>query len=151
MELLSKPIRLNPDMALVLDMIKKSGEPYPVYQRPAGEADEKILDVAKSLLTDANLKNHIVNAYLWYVREVARLLRTRTGRDLAFHVELVLRKWQTYGLETGSMQVIFCEIHNALKPAERVTPEDARARSKSTSEEPAVVPDPAADEGLGTA
>ena len=46
MELLSKPIRLNPDMALILDIIKKSGEPYPVYQWPAGEADEKILDVA---------------------------------------------------------------------------------------------------------
>jgi hypothetical protein len=35
METLSRPVRLIPEMALLFDRIRRSSEPYPVYNRPA--------------------------------------------------------------------------------------------------------------------
>jgi len=122
METLSKPVRMNPDMVRLLDRMRADSEPYPVYQQPAAEADEKVCAVARSLLADANLMRLSVMHYMWYVRELARLFRTRYGRDLAFHLELVMRKWQTFGLSPNVLQVLACEIHNNLRPSQAVLP-----------------------------
>ena len=113
MEMFSKPVRLSPEMARLLDNMRSASEPYPVYNQPAAEADEKVFVVARSLLTDAGLVRLSIVQYMWYVRELARLLRTRTGRDLAFHLELTIRKWQTFGLSPNVLQILACEIHNA--------------------------------------
>jgi len=105
-------------MARLFNSLRAGAEPYSVYQQPAETADEQVCRVAESLLSDAGIDFTTRNAYMWYVRELAKLLRTRHGWDLAFHLEMVMRKWQTYGLASNVMQVITCEVHNALKPAE---------------------------------
>ena len=73
---------------------------------------------------------------MWYVRELARLFRTRYGRDLAFHLELVMRKWQTLGLSPNIMQIIACEIHNSLKPAEAILPNIGNPSPKPKGKSP---------------
>ena len=122
METLAKPVRMNPDMVKLLDKMRSDDQPYPVYQQPPEEADSRVCAVGQSLVTDANLAFANRNQYMWYVRELARLFRTRYGRDLAFHLELVMRKWQTLGLSPNIMQVIACEVHNNLRPGDAVVP-----------------------------
>jgi len=122
MEMLSKPVRLTPQMARVLDLMRTSPDPYPTYNQPAQEADERVLAVARSLLTDSGLSWNSVIHYTWYAREVAKLFRTRSGRDLAFHLELIMRKWQNFGLSPNILQILACEVHNALKPNDIVLP-----------------------------
>jgi len=135
MDTLAKPVRMNPDMVKLLDKMRTDDQPYPVYQQPVETADEQVCAIGRSLVTDANLPFATRNQYLWYVRELARLFRTRYGRDLAFHMELVMRKWQTLGLSPNIMQIIACEIHNSLKPAEQIQPNigngGARPKGKS--------------------
>jgi hypothetical protein len=53
--------------------------------------------------------------YRWFLRELTRLWRTRTGRDLAFHLELCIRKWAGLGLEPRTLQFLICEAHERLK------------------------------------
>lgn len=79
--------------------------------------------------------------YLWFVREVARLLRTRTGRDLAFHLEAVMRKRQSFGCEPSSMQEIVVQIHNALKPAEAVVEGTTKSEDRNPNDEPSPKPE----------
>jgi len=130
MEVLSKPVRMSPDMARLLGKLRAGAEPYSVYQQPADEADEKVCKIALAMLTDANLNYTTRNAYMWYVRELARLLRTRYGWDLAFHLELVMRKWQTLGLSPNIMGILTCEVHNALKPGDVIRPTVGRPSQK---------------------
>jgi len=131
MDTFAKPVRMNPEMTKLLDQMRASDQPYPVYHQPPETADEQVCAVGQSLVTDANLQFATRNQYMWYVRELARLLRTRYGRDLAFHLELVMRKWQTLGLSPNIMQIIACEIHNSLKPAEAILPNVSGTRTKS--------------------
>ena len=149
MDSFSKPVRMNPDMVRLLDRMRRDAEPYPVYQQPAAKADQKICAVAQSLLTDANLAAMTRMHYMWYVRELARLLRTRYGRDLAFHLELVMRKWQDLGLSPNILQILACEVHNALRPSEAILPvvgssfQPAARPRKGRNEEPPEAPAPA--------
>ena len=128
MEPLSQPVRLNPDTVKVLDEMRQAKETYPVYGRPP-EVDETICSAAQSLLTDANLKRLTIMEYMWYVRELAKLFRTRAGRDLAFHTEMVMRKWLVFGLEPNTMQYLVCEIHHKLAPR------DGKDEGQSTKDE----------------
>ena len=53
--------------------------------------------------------------YRWFLRELARLWRMRQGRDLAFHLELCIRKWVGLGLEPRTLQFLVCESYERLK------------------------------------
>ena len=129
MEILSKPVRLSPDMARLFNSLRAGAEPYSVYQQPAETADEQVCRVAESLLSDAGIDFTTRNAYMWYVRELAKLLRTRHGWDLAFHLEMVMRKWLMFGLESNTMQLLVCEIHHKLAPR------DGKDEGQSTKDE----------------
>jgi len=131
MDMLAKPVRMNPDMVKLLDKMRSDDQPYPVYNQPADQADPKVCAIGQSLVTDANLAFAKRNQYMWYVRELARLFRTRYGRDLAFHLELVMRKWQTLGLSPNILQVIACEVHNSLRPDQVILPDFGRPGQKS--------------------
>ena len=150
MDTLAKPVRMNPDMVKLLDKMRTDDQPYPVYQQPVETADEQVCAIGRSLVTDANLPFATRNQYLWYVRELARLFRTRYGRDLAFHMELVMRKWQTLGLSPNIMQIIACEIHNSLKPAEQIQPNIGNGGQRQTTAKAAKHAKSAKKQGTGT-
>jgi hypothetical protein len=63
----------------------------------------------------------------WFLRELARLWRTRQGRDLAFHIELCLRKWKGLGLEPRTLQFLVCEAFERLKSADLQTAKAAKS------------------------
>ena len=110
-----RPLDLNPETAQVLEEIRKAAEPYAVYGEDPAKTEAELRRLAQPLLEGAGLGKLYVMQYLWYVRELSRVFRTRTGRELAFQAELVMRKWLAFGLEPNTMQFIFCEIHLRLK------------------------------------
>ena len=114
MESLSKPMKLSPEVNRVLEEIRKGAENALYCAEPAA-ADKLFHEHVESLIEGAGLTSMQVIHYRWFLREIARLWRTRQGRDLAFHIELSLRKWRGLGLEPRTLQFLVCECHERLK------------------------------------
>jgi hypothetical protein len=114
MESLLKPVTLSPDTDRVLQEIRAGAE-NALYGAESVESEELFGKHVLSLVEGAGLPVLQVMHYRWFLRELARLWRTRKGRDLAFHLELCIRKWVGLGLETRTLQFLVCESHERLK------------------------------------
>jgi hypothetical protein len=114
MESLLKPVTLSPDVVLVLEEIRTGAE-NALYGTGSAESEELFRKHVLSLVEGAGLPVLQVIHYRWFLRELARLWRTRKGRDLAFHLELTIRKWVNLGLEPRTLQFLVCEAHERLK------------------------------------
>ncbi|MBM3323008.1 hypothetical protein FJY69_05985 [candidate division WOR-3 bacterium] len=115
MDVLTRPLDLNQETTEVLEEIRNADEPYSAYGEDPAKLEAELRATTQPLLVGAGLDNLTVMQYLWYVRELSKVFRTRTGRELAFQAELVMRKWLSFGLEPNTMQFIFREIHLRLK------------------------------------
>jgi hypothetical protein len=114
MESLLKPVTLSPDVDRVLGEIRAGAE-NALYGTGSAESEELFSKHVSSLIEGAGLPVLQVIHYRWFLRELARLWRTRKGRDLAFHLELCIRKWVGLGLEPRTLQFLVCEAHCRLK------------------------------------
>ena len=120
MESLLKPVTLSPDVALVLEEIR-AGADNALYGAEPAAAEELFHRHVESLIEGAGLPVLQVIHYRWFLRELARLWRTRKGRDLAFHLELCIRKWVGLGLEPRTLQFLVCESYERLKGKDIIT------------------------------
>jgi hypothetical protein len=102
------------DLDRVLDEIRAGAE-NALYGAGSGKSEELFAKHVVSLVEGAGLPVLQVMHYRWFLRELARLWRTRKGRDLAFHLELCIRKWVGLGLEPRTLQFLVCEAHSRLK------------------------------------
>jgi len=116
METLTKPAELNRDTVQTLDEIR-AGADNPLYGAGPDVAEELFGRHIRPLLDASGMSGLQVMHYGWFLRELARLWRTRTGRDLAFNLEMCIRKWLNLGLETNTVQFLVTEIHLRLKAA----------------------------------
>jgi hypothetical protein len=98
----------------VLDEIR-TGTENALYGASSAESEELFAKHVLSLVEGAGLPVLQVMHYRWFLRELARLWRTRQGRDLAFHLELCIRKWVSLGLEPRTLQFLVSEAHQRLK------------------------------------
>jgi len=114
MESLFKPMKLSPDFNRVLEEIRNGAE-NALYGAVPAASEELFQRHVESLIEGAGLPSLQVIHYRWYLREIARLWRTRRDRDLAFHLELCVRKWVGLGLEPRTLQFLVCEAHTRLK------------------------------------
>ena len=114
MESLTKPVALTQDVSKVLDEIRAGAE-NALYGAGPDESEELFAKHVLSLVEGAGLPVLQTMHYRWFLRELARLWRTRTGRDLAFHLELCIRKWVGLGLEPRTLQFLVCESYERLK------------------------------------
>jgi hypothetical protein len=114
MESLMKPVTLSQDVAKVLDEIRAGAE-NALYCAKPDVSEELFAKHIVSLVEGAGLPVLQTMHYRWFLRELARLWRARTGRDLAFHLELCIRKWVGLGLEPRTLQFLVCEAHERLK------------------------------------
>lgn len=120
MDSLLEPVELNRETTQALDEIR-SGAENALYGTASADAEEKVNNYVLPLIEGSGLPNLQVMHYRWYLREVARHWRTRKGRDLAFHLELCIRKWVGLGLEPRTLQFLICEAHQRLKGREPFT------------------------------
>ena len=114
MESLLEPVDLNQETTQALDEIR-SGADNALYGTDSADAEEKMNNSVLPLIEGAGLPSLHVMHYRWYLRELARHWRSRKGRDLAFHLELCVRKWVHLGLEPRTLQFLICEAHQRLK------------------------------------
>jgi hypothetical protein len=143
MESLLEPVELNRETAQALDEIR-SGAANALYGAASADAEEKVNRYVLPLIEGSGLPNLQVMHYRWYLRELARHWRTRRGRDLAFHLELCIRKWVGLGLEPRTLQFLICESHQRLKGQDSTTKTPSHQESGSepsaTSASSAVLP-----------
>ncbi len=104
----------SPNLNRVLDEIR-AGARNALYGAGPEVSEELFAKHVASLIEGAGLPALQTMHYRWFLRELARLWRTRTGHDLAFHLELCIRKWDGLGLEMRTLQVLVCEAHQRLK------------------------------------
>jgi hypothetical protein len=114
MEDLVKPVALNHEMVQTLDQIRAGAE-NALYGAGPAQAEELFKKHLASLIVGSGMPALQVMHYQWFLRELTRLWRTRKGRDLAFHLELCIRKWVNLGLEPRTLQFLICEAHQRLK------------------------------------
>jgi len=131
MESLMKPVTLTQDVSKVLDEIR-AGADNALYGAGPDEAEELFAKHTVSLVEGAGLPVLQTMHYRWFLREIARLWRTRTGRDLAFHLELCIRKWVGLGLEPKTLQFLVCEAHERLKGKENSEVRNQNEETRST-------------------
>ena len=109
-----RSVDVSPSLDSVLDEIRTGAE-NALYGAGSDESEELFAKHVVSLVEGAGLPVLQTMHYRWFLRELARLWRTRKGRDLAFHLELCIRKWVGLGLEPRTLQFLVCEAHERLK------------------------------------
>jgi len=139
MESLFKPMKLSPDFNRVLEEIRNGAE-NALYGAVPAASEELFKRNVESLIEGAGLPSLQVIHYRWYLREIARLWRTRRDRDLAFHLELCIRKWVNLGLEPRTLQFLICEAHQRLKGQTISEVRDQNAEVRSTDVRPGTEP-----------
>jgi hypothetical protein len=107
-------VALNQEMVQTLDEIRAGAESA-LYGATPAQADELFKKHLASMIVGSGIPVLQVMHYQWFLRELARIWRTREGRDLAFHLELCIRKWVGLGLEPRTVQFLICEAHQRLK------------------------------------
>jgi hypothetical protein len=96
MDTFAKPVRMNPEMTKLLDQMRASDQPYPVYHQPPETADEQVCAVGQSLVTDANLQFATRNQRA--VGDGNHFVHLRQGRSVfGFHRGIV---WQEGGMSS---------------------------------------------------
>ena len=137
MEDLTQPMELNRDTRRVLRRMRKATTgPTVVYGLGQELVERALRKIVDPVLEASGLVSVRVDQYHWFVRELSRQFRTRVGNDLAFGVELVMKKWQGYGLEPNTMQLLLCMIDKELRVLAGETLETPKRPAKEKSSSP---------------
>jgi hypothetical protein len=114
-------IDLSPGTRATLDRFRHSSKVLSIYEMPADLAEAAVWEIGKVLVDNQHLPMAQQHSYRWFLREVAKLLRTRTGWDLALELEICLRKWVGYNVDPVLLQALLrecCERIAAMTPQE---------------------------------
>ena len=102
-------IELEPETRVVLDRIRHSSKVLSIFEMPADLAEAAVWEIGRVVVDNQHLPMIQQHAYRWFLREVARLMRTKTGWDLALELEIALRKWAGYSVDPLLMQALLRE------------------------------------------
>ena len=121
---LLKPLKLSRDARKALTRLgKESCGPCVLYGQEQELCEHVLRRIVDPLLEQAGMELCRVDQYHWFLRELAKLFRTRHGHDLSFSIELVMRKWSGFGLEPRVMGFLLCLILRELDTIGREKPE----------------------------
>ncbi len=107
-------IDLSHDTRATLDRIRDTSRVLSIYEMPADLAEAAVWEIGKVLVDNQHLPMVQQHSYRWFLREVAKLLRARTGWDLALEPEICLRKWAGYKLDPELLQGLLCECYDHI-------------------------------------
>jgi hypothetical protein len=107
-------IELDQTTRNLLDSIRHSRKTLCLFEMPADLAGAAVWEIGKVLLDHQGLPLVQYNTYRWYLRELAKLLRTRIGWDLALELELCLRKWVGFCLDAAMLQALLRECYGRI-------------------------------------
>jgi len=107
-------ITLSPEMQALLDRIRHHHEPLNIDDLDPDLLQQAVEAVGKVCLADRPMPRIERNAATWFMAELAKTLRQYVGWDLAFELELLVRKWTGYGLPAGLSQELICACYSKL-------------------------------------
>ncbi|MCX6841351.1 MAG: hypothetical protein NTX53_03575 [candidate division WOR-3 bacterium] len=105
----------------LLSRVRASPSPERVFGLEPAAADAMARGVIDPLIDGAALPFSKLNQYRWYVSELCRLMRTKSGPDLAYCIELLFAKWIGFGLEANTAVFLAGELFDRL--AQKPEPE----------------------------
>jgi hypothetical protein len=105
---------LSPETRAVLDRIRHSGKFLSIFEMPSDLAEAAVWEIGKIVLEDKGLPLVQQQGYRWYLSELSKLLRTKTEWDLALEMEICLRKWVSYSLDSALLQMLLCECYSRI-------------------------------------
>jgi hypothetical protein len=117
-------IELLPDTQKILDRIRHRSKVVSLYEMPSDLAEAAVWEIGRVIVENQRLPMVQANTYRWFLRELSRLLRTKTGWDLALELEIALRKWAAYKLDPVLLQALLRECFIRL---DAMRPEDVEA------------------------
>lgn len=103
---------------MVIEDILAATEIHRLYARDEKACEEAFRAICRRLLDDAPMAVAERNKYRWFVREAARLLRSRTGGDLADGYNMLLVKWKGLGLRLARMELLLGALWNSVRPTD---------------------------------
>jgi hypothetical protein len=110
----------------LLDRVRHSRKPLCLFEMPADLAEAAVWEIGKLVLDHQNMPLVQYNTYRWYLRELSKLLRTKSGWDLGLELELCLRKWVGFCLDPGLLQALLRECYGRIGA---MTPEQVEIRA----------------------
>jgi hypothetical protein len=105
-----KPAVLSDAGRAMLDTMRNCPTPHRLYGRDAAACKAVVDAVFEPNLRDAPMQVGRRQQYYWFLAELVRLFRTRTGEALAMHCELAMRKWYGFGLDMETMQWLLGQV-----------------------------------------
>jgi hypothetical protein len=135
-------MELNQKTRDLLDRVRHKHKCLSVYEMPADLAEAAVWEIGKILLDHQNLPLVQYNTYRWYLRELSKLLRTKTGWSLALELEICLRKWVAYRLNPELLQALLGECYyriGAMTPATKQAGSDSTTKIRRRKEPKAKV------------
>ena len=99
-----RPLLLTAETQAVLTRIRTYGWTLSVFGMSPGEAWRLVKARVERRVQDAGVAVQSINVYRRYVHELVKAFRTETGEPLARAIELVIRKWANFGLESALLQ-----------------------------------------------
>jgi hypothetical protein len=107
-------LELDQKSKAVLDRIRHSSKVLSIYEMPSDLAEAAVWEIGKVLVDNQHLPMVQYNTYRWYLRELSKLLRTKTGWDLALELELCLKKWVGFCLDPAMLQALMRECYERI-------------------------------------
>jgi hypothetical protein len=107
-------IELNQRSRDLLERVRHKRKVLSLFDMPADLAEAAVWEIGRVVLEHQSLPLVEQNCYRWYLRELSKLLRTKTGWDLALELEICLRKWVGFRLDPELLQALLCECYEHI-------------------------------------
>jgi hypothetical protein len=114
---------LEPETKAMLDGLRSMAGLLPVYDLESTLVEQAVAAAGLPIVTEAGVRMVTFNQFRWFLRELARVFRTKMGWDLAFEMEVLLRKWHGYGLDPHLMQLVVRKCREAAETPPEVEDE----------------------------
>lgn len=93
----------------LLTAIRRDDVRLSVFELDPGVCENALVEIATPHVARSGEPRPRVLQYQWFLRELAKVLCSRQGWDLAFELELLLRRWVGFRLDSRMLQLLVRE------------------------------------------
>jgi len=112
-----KTLELNSTGLKTTDEIRHCPKPCSLHGAGRDTVARLLWLVIDAIVIQQHNTRMLRNPYRWFTQELGECLRTRTGSDLSFHLELTMRRWVDLGLDWDFMQTLLAAVWERFRPA----------------------------------
>jgi hypothetical protein len=106
---------LEPATRQTLEKIRHTKGLLPIYDLPSDLAEQAVWEAGREILDEVGLPVVTYNQCRWLLRELAKLFRTRAGWDLAFEIEVFVRKWAGFQMNSALVQGLVRHCYGRMR------------------------------------